>query len=42
MAQADVLSAGQFFAAMRLISHAQRGHALDKNLVFIQGMYLVT
>ncbi|KAG8755622.1 hypothetical protein FRC12_010827 [Ceratobasidium sp. 428] len=32
----DVLSAGQFFAALRLISHAQRGHALDKNLVFIQ------
>ncbi|QRV91286.1 hypothetical protein RhiJN_19304 [Ceratobasidium sp. AG-Ba] len=36
MAQTDVLSAGQFFAALRLISHAQRGHALDKNLVFIQ------
>ncbi|KAG9103979.1 hypothetical protein FRC06_006418 [Ceratobasidium sp. 370] len=34
--QADVLSAGQFFAALRLISHAQRGHALDKNLIFIQ------
>ncbi|CAE7066818.1 unnamed protein product [Rhizoctonia solani] len=34
--QADCLSAGQFFAALRLISHAQRGHALDKSLVFIQ------
>ncbi|KAG9118528.1 hypothetical protein FRC07_006910, partial [Ceratobasidium sp. 392] len=36
LSQTDVLSAGQFFAALRLISHAQRGHALDKNLVFIQ------
>ncbi|CEL57996.1 hypothetical protein RSOLAG1IB_02741 [Rhizoctonia solani AG-1 IB] len=34
--QTDCLSAGQFFAALRLISHAQRGHALDKSLVFIQ------
>ncbi|CAE6433705.1 hypothetical protein ACGC1H_001488 [Rhizoctonia solani] len=34
--QADCLSAGQFFAVLRLISHAQRGHALDKSLVFIQ------
>ncbi|CAE6490453.1 unnamed protein product [Rhizoctonia solani] len=35
-AQTDCLSAGQFFAALRLISHAQRGHALDRSLVFIQ------
>ncbi|KAG8715775.1 hypothetical protein FRC11_000070 [Ceratobasidium sp. 423] len=34
--QTDCLSAGQFFAALRLISHAQRGHALDRSLVFIQ------
>ncbi|KDN37900.1 hypothetical protein RSAG8_09874, partial [Rhizoctonia solani AG-8 WAC10335] len=34
--QTDCFSAGQFFAALRLISHAQRGHALDKSLVFIQ------
>ncbi|KZV80295.1 hypothetical protein EXIGLDRAFT_845682 [Exidia glandulosa HHB12029] len=33
---ADTLSAGQFFAAMRLVLYAQRGTEPDRSLVFVQ------
>ena len=34
----DVLSGGQFFAALRLITHLRHGQPLDGSLVFVQGM----
>ncbi|KAI0341304.1 hypothetical protein BDW22DRAFT_1358787 [Trametopsis cervina] len=33
---ADVLSGGQFFAALRLVTHLRHGKPLDGNLVFVQ------
>ncbi|OBZ78078.1 hypothetical protein A0H81_02753 [Grifola frondosa] len=32
----DILTAGQFFAVLRLVSHVQDGRQLDKSLVFVQ------
>lgn len=34
---ADLLSGGQFFAALRLVTHLRQGKPLDGNLVFVQG-----
>ncbi|EIM81842.1 uncharacterized protein STEHIDRAFT_171492 [Stereum hirsutum FP-91666 SS1] len=34
--QEAVLSAGQFFAILRLVIHVQSGDAVDRNMVFIQ------
>lgn len=34
----EVLSAGQFFAVMRLVLHAQAGREPAKALVFVQRM----
>ncbi|KZT37082.1 hypothetical protein SISSUDRAFT_1129871 [Sistotremastrum suecicum HHB10207 ss-3] len=36
LAPSDVLSSGQFFAALRLVSHAQASKDVDPELVFIQ------
>lgn len=36
LAPSDVLSSGQFFAALRLVSHAQASKEVDPELVFIQ------
>lgn len=33
----DILSGGQFFAALRLVSHIRHGKPLDSSLVFVQG-----
>ena len=33
----DVLSGGQFFAALRLITHVRHGKPVDGSLVFVQG-----
>ena len=35
---ADVLTGGQFFAALRLVSHVLSGKEMDPSLVFIQGV----
>lgn len=35
---ADVLTGGQFFAALRLVSHVLGGKEMDPSLVFIQGV----
>ena len=35
--QAEGLSAGQFFAVMRLVMHARTGKEPDPSLVFVQG-----
>ncbi|RDX39832.1 hypothetical protein OH76DRAFT_1562308 [Lentinus brumalis] len=35
---ADVLTGGQFFAALRLVSHILGGREMDPSLVFIQGV----
>ncbi|KDQ07175.1 hypothetical protein BOTBODRAFT_615393 [Botryobasidium botryosum FD-172 SS1] len=32
----DTLSSSQFFAALRLVAHAQAGREIDKSLVFVQ------
>jgi hypothetical protein len=37
LAVTDVLTGGQFFAALRLITHMRNGKPLDGNLVFVQG-----
>ncbi|KIP01875.1 hypothetical protein PHLGIDRAFT_324748 [Phlebiopsis gigantea 11061_1 CR5-6] len=37
LAPADTLSGGQFFAAMRLVTHLRHGKPLDGSLVFVQG-----
>ncbi|RDX39448.1 hypothetical protein OH76DRAFT_1424321, partial [Lentinus brumalis] len=34
----DVLTGGQFFAALRLVSHVLGGKEMDPSLVFIQAM----
>ncbi|KAJ2917941.1 hypothetical protein MD484_g2475, partial [Candolleomyces efflorescens] len=36
LAHADTLSGGQFFAALRLITHVQTGQELDRGLAFVQ------
>lgn len=36
-AQGEGLSAGQFFAVMRLVMHARSGKEPDSSLVFVQG-----
>ncbi|KAI0694498.1 hypothetical protein BC835DRAFT_1349209 [Cytidiella melzeri] len=36
LAVTDVLSGGQFFAALRLVTHMRHGKTLDGNLVFVQ------
>ncbi|KAI8971327.1 hypothetical protein BD414DRAFT_500947 [Trametes punicea] len=40
LAPADVLTGGQFFAALRLVSHVLSGKDVDPTLVFVQGMSL--
>lgn len=40
MAVTDVLTGGQFFAALRLVTHIRNGKPLDGNLVFVQGEHL--
>ena len=40
MTVTDVLTGGQFFAALRLVTHVRHGRALDGNLVFVQGKHL--
>lgn len=35
-----MLSAGQFFAVLRLVIHVQAGAAVDRNMVFVQGELL--
>ncbi|GJE98839.1 hypothetical protein PsYK624_150760 [Phanerochaete sordida] len=37
IAPADTLSGGQFFAALRLVTHIRHGRPLDGSLVFVQG-----
>ena len=37
LAPADTMSGGQFFAAMRLVTHLRHGKLLDGSLVFVQG-----
>ena len=37
LAPADTLSGGQFFAALRLVTHIRHGKPLDGSLVFVQG-----
>lgn len=41
LAPADTLSGGQFFAALRLITHVRHGRPVDGSLVFVQGECLV-
>lgn len=38
----DTLSGGQFFAALRLVTHLRHGKPLDGGLVFVQGVYLLS
>lgn len=33
-----MLSGGQFFAALRLVVHAESGKQVDRSLAFVQGM----
>ncbi|KAF5380141.1 hypothetical protein D9615_006307 [Tricholomella constricta] len=42
MRPADVLSGGQFFAALRLVVHAENGKAIERGLAFVQGRALFT
>lgn len=37
----DMLSGGQFFAAIRLVVHAESGREVDRTLAFVQGMFLL-
>ena len=37
----DTFNAGQFFAAMRLITHARDGKGVSKTLAFTQGAAIV-
>ena len=37
---ADVLTGGQFFAVLRLVSHVLGGKGVDPSLVFVQGVCL--
>lgn len=37
LAPADTLNGGQFFAALRLVTHLRHGKPLDGSLVFVQG-----
>lgn len=37
LGQSDVLTGGQFFAALRLVVHAEAGEGFDKGLAFVQG-----
>lgn len=37
LAQTDYLSGGQFFAALRLVVHAESGKNVDRALAFVQG-----
>ena len=36
----DTLSGGQFFAALRLVVHAEAGKGVDRGLAFVQGAFL--
>jgi hypothetical protein len=37
LGQSDVLTGGQFFAALRLVIHAELGDGVDRGLAFVQG-----
>ncbi|TFK45279.1 hypothetical protein OE88DRAFT_1669468 [Heliocybe sulcata] len=37
----DGLTGGQFFAVLRLVTHARNGKSLDRSLVFVQGERLM-
>jgi hypothetical protein len=38
MKQDDTLSGGEFFAAIRLVIHAEHGKEVDGALTFVQGV----
>lgn len=38
----DTFNAGQFFAVMRLVTHARDGKAISKTLAFTQGTTIAT
>ncbi|TEB27587.1 hypothetical protein FA13DRAFT_1736433, partial [Coprinellus micaceus] len=35
----DTLTGGQFFAALRLVTHVANGAELDRGLAFVQGAF---
>ncbi|KAG5640863.1 hypothetical protein DXG03_006805 [Asterophora parasitica] len=37
LSQTDTLTGGQFFAALRLVVHAENGQSIDRSLAFVQG-----
>ena len=37
LSQADTLSGGEFFAALRLVVHVENGKDVDRGLAFVQG-----
>ncbi|KII91426.1 hypothetical protein PLICRDRAFT_508026 [Plicaturopsis crispa FD-325 SS-3] len=41
LGQTDCLTGGQFFAALRLVLHAEQGKGVDKGLAFVQGVCLL-
>lgn len=38
----DTFNAGQFFAVMRLVTHARNGKGISKTLAFTQGVTVAT
>ena len=42
MGQSDTLTGGQFFAAFRLVVHAQEGESVERGLAFVQGESALT
>lgn len=39
LSQTDMLSGGQFFAALRLVLHVESGKDVDRALAFVQGVH---